>query len=79
MVCLLYILDNISSKTNYKIHPQFSMRTQVFSIYQAKCEGKVFPVHIMKSHRGSRGTAPLILNLGIRQAVLPPRKNPGTH
>jgi len=28
--------------------------------------GKVVPVHVTKPHRGSRGTAPLILNLGNR-------------
>jgi hypothetical protein len=29
-------------------------------------KGKVFLVHAMKAHRVSRGTAPLILNLGTR-------------
>jgi hypothetical protein len=28
--------------------------------------GKVVPVHVTKPHRGSRGIAPLILNLGNR-------------
>jgi hypothetical protein len=27
---------------------------------------KVFPAHTMKAYRGNRGTAPLILKLGIR-------------
>ena len=30
------------------------------------CEGKVVPVHTMTTYRGSRGIAPLILNLGTR-------------
>jgi hypothetical protein len=28
---------------------------------------KVVPIHIIKAHRGSGGTAPLILNLGVRR------------
>jgi len=28
--------------------------------------GKGCPVHAMKAHKGRRGTAPLILNLGTR-------------
>jgi hypothetical protein len=27
-------------------------------------KGKLFPVHAMKAYRVSRGTAPLVLNLG---------------
>jgi hypothetical protein len=27
-------------------------------------KGKVVPIHTMKAYRGSRGTTPLILNLG---------------
>jgi hypothetical protein len=32
-----------------------------------KVKGKVVLVHPMKEYRGSRGTAPLILNLGIKR------------
>jgi len=31
-----------------------------------KVKNEVVPLHAMKAHRGSRGTPPLILNLGIR-------------
>jgi hypothetical protein len=37
---------------------------------------KVVPVHAMKAYRGSRGTAPHILNL---RRDLRPEKNPGAH
>jgi hypothetical protein len=35
---------------------------------QKKADGKVVRVHVMKAYGGSRGTAPLILNLGTRSA-----------
>jgi hypothetical protein len=50
-------------------------------------ENKVFSVQVMKVHTGSRGIAPLILNLGTRyriveelqaQATLPPEKKLST-
>ena len=50
--------------------------------------GNFFSAHTMKADRGSRGVAPLILNLGtgwkwvvnfIPSSTLPLRKNPATH
>jgi len=47
--------------------------------------GKAVPAHAIQTHRGSRDTAPLILNIGNRQtfsgqphtqATLPPEKKP---
>jgi hypothetical protein len=31
-----------------------------------KKNGKFFPLHAMKAYKGSRGIAPLIINLGTR-------------
>jgi len=33
---------------------------------KGKIRGKLVPVHAMKAYSESRGTAPLILNLGVR-------------
>jgi len=50
---------------------------------QKKCK---VTVHALKAYRGSKGTAPLILNLGTRRTcgyhlplALSPAKNPGIH
>jgi hypothetical protein len=48
------------------------------------CKGRseVIPVHAMKAYKGSRGTAPFIVNLGAiwshlhEPAILPPRSEP---
>jgi hypothetical protein len=36
-----------------------------FCCLRSSLKGNVVPVHVMKAYRGSRGVAPLVLNLGI--------------
>ena len=46
--------------------------------FTSSLRGKAFPVHVMEAYRGSRGTAPHILNFGtIWLTSEPGRFNPG--
>jgi hypothetical protein len=63
--------DSFTENVQYKVQGNFaSVLSNVsvkYKLYKdIKCTIKIFPVHAMKAHRDSRGTAPLILNVGTR-------------
>jgi len=43
-----------------------TFKVEQLTLRVTEVEGKVIPVHAMKPYRGSRGTAPVILNHGAR-------------
>jgi hypothetical protein len=43
-----------------------SLNVRAMNLNSVQMKGKILPVHAVKAYRWSRGTAPLILNLGTR-------------
>jgi hypothetical protein len=67
--CLASMLTREAADSNETRH----IRTRLQSVtserhyrFLLNKKDKVFPVHAMKTYRGRRGTAPLVLNIGTR-------------
>ena len=64
-ICIVFILERVPKRRFLKLRRRGI--TQKKTYYKSK----VVPAHVMRTHMGSRGTAPLILNLDTKMETKP--------